>query len=55
MISFVEWDYDMAKFLIENGADVNARDEYGNTPLLEAAYSGVWGTCKLKYGRFFFL
>ena len=31
-------DYEMTKFLIENGADYEVRDPYGNTPLSNAVF-----------------
>jgi ankyrin repeat protein len=37
------WELDMAKLLLEAGADVNARDEQGNTPLQRAVDEGWRG------------
>lgn len=34
-------DYNMAAYLISQGADVNAKDEYLNTPLIEAVFLSI--------------
>ncbi|HIJ73886.1 MAG TPA: hypothetical protein HPP83_07275 [Candidatus Hydrogenedentes bacterium] len=39
-VSAYQWDPIIADFLIEHGADVNAADEDGHTPLLSAASAG---------------
>lgn len=38
----------MAKFLVENGADINAKDSKGRTALVRAALYG-----NEKYGKIF--
>lgn len=42
-----EGDTETCKTLIEQGADVNAKDKYGDTPLHKAAVWGHTETCKL--------
>ena len=45
-------NYDLVKLLLENGADVNVRDDDGNTPLTNALSNGDKEMMKLllKYG-----
>lgn len=40
-------DLELCKLLIEHGKDINAKDEWGLTPLLWAAQHGRTATCKL--------
>ena len=47
----VEGNTDMVRSLLSSpGADVNARDERGNTPLLEAARFGHEDICRVLIG-----
>jgi ankyrin repeat protein len=41
LIAAQNLDYDMAAYLISQGANVNAKDEYLNTPLIEAVFLSV--------------
>ena len=40
-------DLDISEYLIEHGADVNAKDKWGWTPLHETAYYGYPEICEL--------
>lgn len=42
---------EIVRFLVEAGADVNARDKYGRTPLYYAAISGDASTARLLLGH----
>ena len=44
-------DFEMAKYLINAGADVNARDEGGRTPLHQAARNGAVKTAALLISK----
>ena len=39
MVACREGDYEIAKWLVENGANVNARARDGHTPLMMASYN----------------
>lgn len=41
MIIFFEGNYDIIKLLVERGANLEARDPFGNTPLKLAAGWGI--------------
>lgn len=43
--------WEMAKFLIEEGADLDVEDEYGAQPLLKAVSSGNYEISKLLLER----
>jgi len=47
MIASIDNLTDIAKFLIENGANVNAIDKNGTTPLMFACWKGNYETAKL--------
>ena len=38
---------EICKQLLEHGADANAKDKYGDTPLRDAAKNGHTETCRL--------
>ncbi|MDF1910302.1 ankyrin repeat domain-containing protein [Mycolicibacterium smegmatis] len=50
----IHWSYESAKILLEAGADVDPRDQWGNTPLLRVVGSRddslAWVTLLLEYG-----
>ena len=39
-LAAAEGRLDVVRYLLDEGADVNARENYGNTSLAEAAYNG---------------
>jgi ankyrin repeat protein len=51
MLAAAKDSTEVARFLIERGADLNARDLQGNTALHEAAYTDSEGVVKLLIGK----
>lgn len=45
----------VARILIEHGADVNVKDNDGSTPLILAAYNGIFNTIEPKESFSFLL
>ena len=46
-ISLKNWSFQTCSLLIKKGADIDAKDHIGRTPLLQAAYEGLSQVCLL--------